>query len=257
MAKPSFQRPIASTLALGFLAALTGCGARSTPAEQPAPPITLQAYSVPPGYAQELRSTVRQVLEGIGRAEIGPGGQLLVTGPPLVQAGVQQLVRQLEQQPPPPPPTPVTLTYWIIAGRPQAAPVHTGASALPVHPGDGYSVTGYDMLADAAPALREIAASQGPTDFMLIERLRLSSIGDQRARTSGAIATVQQRAAALADGIVAEIQLQFPGRGYSLETEARLVAGHFLVLGQSGYRSDLGPKLDGASLYYVVASDAR
>ena len=208
----------------------------------------LRTYSVPHGYENEIRSMLRTTLgtdeTSIGRAAIGPGGKLVVVAPTAVHRGIQQFVKELDSIENAPPPTPVALSYWMIAGRPSSGTTP-------------YQVMGKQPLDDVQQALEQIVLSQGPTDFTLIERLKLVSIGEDTARISGRIVGVSQQASVAAQGdVIARIRIGM--RRYSLETEVKLEPGQFVVLGNTGYDGGFdGQQTDERELmlYFVITSE--
>lgn len=239
------------------LMAATGSGCRNTAASTPelGPPVELKTYTVPHGFESEVRSMLRNALGSgesrLGRVDIGPAGKLVVVAPAGIQAGVDQFIRELSDLGEAPPRSvPVTLTYWILAGRPLAG-------AKPAQ----FSVVGRDALADVTPALEQIATAQGPTEFTLVERLRLTSVGDQEAQAGGRHATLRQRAGLVQGNIVADLSIRV--RQYSMTTQVKLEPDQFIVLGQTGF----SPNRDFAglewanepdlTLYYVIATDLR
>lgn len=229
-------------MTIASLAAAALLLACSTPGvAEDAPEVELRTYSVPHGFENEVRSMLRTALgtdeSRVGRASLGPAGKLLVVAPPGVQEGVAELIRELaELESAPPTPVPVTMTFWLIVGDP----------SVTLDADSGYSVKGRG-LDDIAPALEQISQTQGAQEFELLERLRLSSTGDDWARVRGLHAQIEQRAAAVQDSIVADLRLLM--RQYSLSTQVKLKPGQFVVLGQSGYEQDQ------LALYYVITSD--
>jgi len=243
-------------LTLGVLvtvALVLGCG---TPGVADNPQnVELRIYSVPHGFENEVRSMLVSALgtdeNRIGRASVGPAGKLVVVAPPGVQKGVEALVRELEAlDSPPPTPVPVTLTYWMVVGKP------AGGDGPATGPAGRFEVVG-NGLDDLAPALEQISRTQGPQQFALLERLQLSSSGDNWARVGGRHTRIDQRAATVQDNVVADLRINI--RQYGLETQVKLKPSQFIVLGQSGYDGDpvasLDPKQAELALYYVITSD--
>ena len=230
-------------LILTSLAAAAVLLACSTPGvAEDSQEVELKTYSVPHGFESEVRSMLRTALgtdeNRVGRASLGPAGKLLVVAPPGVQEGVAALIRELgELDSPPPPPIPVNMTFWLVVGEPlDPATMKSGE----------YSVKGHN-LGDVAPALEQISQTQGPQEFELLERLRLSSTGDDWARVRGLHVQIEQRASAVQDSVVADLRILM--QQYSLNTQVKLRPGQFVVLGQSGYEQGE------LALYYVITSE--
>jgi len=243
-------------LTLGILVALAlvpGCG---TPGVADDPQnVELRTYSVPHGFENEVRSMLRSALgtdeNRVGRASIGPAGKLVVVAPPGIQKGVEALVRELDElDAPPPTPVPVKLTYWMVVGKP------LGSAELTQKTAGGFAVVG-DGLDDLGLALEQIAGVQGAQEFALLERMQLSSAGDNWAHLGGRHARIDQRAATVQGNVVADIRISI--KQYGLETQVKLKPDQFIVLGQSGYNGDpvgsLDPKQAELALYYVITSD--
>ena len=247
------------SLALGLLAALAiGVGwlACRLPAAAAAEPerVELRVYDVPKGYENEAQRMLGNALlsgdKPIGRVDVGPGGKLVVVAPRPIHDGVQRFMEDLRSLDTPlPSPQSVSLTYWLVVGRPRRG---GGPGEVALRGGDSGEV---------APALQQIVASQGPTEFSLLERARLSSTDNREwARTRGSHATIAQRTTTAEGKVMAELNIEVSG-GNSVTTQVILEPGQFLVLGQTGYavwRNDAAfdspsPR-DPVTLYYVVVA---
>ncbi len=223
--------------------------------------VELRVYTVPPDYQDDIHSSLRNALSGmngdnsklIGRVASGPNGALVVTAPPSIHRGIEEFLRDLEEVAAPPgQPSPISLTYSFVVGRPIEPPATTSQP---------YIVTGKRRLTELRPALEQIAAVQGPTEFSLMEQIQLTAVGHDRAEARGKLAMVEQRATRTAQNRIAgEVMLSFDGR-HQLRSQIALESGQFLVLGQSGFGSwklePFGRDEDSsdATLYYVITSN--
>jgi hypothetical protein len=139
--------------------------------------LELRTYDVPKGTVRPLRSAIKDALwlnenqKNVGRAVVTPDGRLAVLATRNVQAGVKALVDEVAKNPPTLEQT-IELRYWLLVGHPAPA-----AQPPPAE------------LAEIQPALTEISRSQGPQTFSVVQRVRLSSLNDERAR----VAAGQQR----------------------------------------------------------------
>lgn len=213
-----------------------------TPAP-PAPPqpvqVELRAFDVPQALASELANVINSQLyrakdeAPLGRATVGPGGQLLVTAPPGVLDGVASLLKRIEAAPPAAPPV-VVLTWWMVQATPSDV-------ATPLPP----------ALKEVAPALEAVAAADGPRSFSLVEKLTLQQASGAEAHLEGRDLSVHQTASARDGKVLAEVSLsRIRGPG-NVRTQVALPEGQLLVLGQIGAL----PASDGAvtgDVYFVV-----
>jgi hypothetical protein len=231
------------------------------PTAEVAEPVELRVYTVPQEYLNDIHSSLRHALAGMsgdnseltGRVSAGPNSTLVVTAPPRIHRGVEEFLEDLEGVTVPEAElAPISLTYWFIAGR----PMKSG------EPGS-YMTSGTRSLEAVEPALRQIAASQGPTEFSLLERVQLTSYGHDRAENHGRLTRVEQRATLTARReVVGEVLLNFDGK-HQLRSGILLKEGQFLVLGQSGFGSrklepfGRGEDSSDATLYYVMTSNLQ
>jgi hypothetical protein len=238
--------------ALGVVAVLVwsaGCGVTDAAAEQ-REPVVLETYKVPQGLESDVRSMLHTVMGGsespVGRVTSGPGGTIVVVAPESLHAGVERLIAELAALDAPAQPVPVELTYWFVVGRP--------VPDLPA----GHRTAPGSKLEVLAPVLEEIAQSQGPMEFRLLERLELASMGEIHATLSGTMARVQQRALVVQDNVVADLQINVVGLG-GVETRVKLKPEQFLVLGQSGYRDPSSSERGAGTeiLFYVISTDVE
>jgi len=256
------NRTIATAALLTALLLAPACWRGPAPAPQE-PQVFLRTYQVPPGYEDEARQMLRNALvigdKVQGSVSVGPSGTVLVVAPPTIQTGVQAFVEQLKQAAPEKRgPQAVALDYWILVGR-RSAPGRPAASE-PRREGPGFVVLGTDGLPALDAALGQVAAKQGPTEFSLLEHLRVTSVGDEFASNNGRQSAVRQRAATSAADVVAEIRLGVNRTPHELNTRVVLKRGQVLVLAESGYAGDppaafAGAGRDDLTLYYVVAAD--
>lgn len=220
------------------LPAATSSGASPAASSAAAPPaitlasVELRTYVVPPPLADEVRRVVDRLLhwgEGqprLGRVELGPGGELLVSATPAVHAGVEQLLTRLAQEPPAEPSS-VELTCWLVEARPAEYP------DVPI------------ALAPLRPALDAIGGAEGPRRFTLVESVRLRTVAGEGGRVEGRTLQVAQTATVRGREVVAHLDLRHPGGG--IETRIALPVDAVSLIGQAG--------VEGASageLYYLV-----
>jgi hypothetical protein len=244
---PLILVPLAIVAVLLPLVACSGAEAR----DEAAPEVELRVYQVPEAYKNEIWRQLRDALETssespVGRVARGPRDTLLVTAPANIQENVEQLLHDLAELGDPPPPEPVVLSYWMVLGRPgnETGPPLTNAGR-----------TNLDAI---EPALREIVSTDGPTEFLLIDQIRLASMGGDRSAASGSEAQVEQRTAVRNGRIVAELQLTLHGN--RMETQVVLEPRQLLVLGHAGYRGPMPHAFEDdedsyVTLYYVVTGE--
>jgi hypothetical protein len=237
--------PILTLLLVAVLTTGTGCDSKVAAEQATAP--ELRTYKVPAGYASELRSMLRTALDTgdenrLGRVSLGPSGQLIVVASPAIHEGIEAFIDELQGLEAPPAPTTVSLTYWLVVG-------------IPPEKGKSYEVTAKERLEEIAPALEQIEASQGAMAFRLLERMRLSSVDEDRAVLTGKHAQIIQRAVAADGTIVSSVQIEMSRNQVS--SQVKLQPGQFLVLGQSGYAARQGEPDSGndATLYYIMTAD--
>jgi hypothetical protein len=225
-------------------------------------PVELRVYTVPRELHNDIHSSLRHALAGmsgdnsklVGRVASGPNGTLVVTAPPDIHDGIADFLAELDaMERPASPPAPVSMTYWFIVGRP------VDQAALAQTP-EQYLTTGKRRLDNLDKVLREISSVQGPTEFRLMDQIRITSIGHDRTEARGKYAIVEQRTTR-ADGgnVVGEVLLTFEG-GNMMRSQVMLEPDQLLVLGQAGINvrrlAPFGPREDteDATLYYVMTS---
>jgi hypothetical protein len=232
---------------------LVACGAVSGEGDEP---VELRTYAVPDEYRDELRDMLRGALAGdppLGRVTDGPGGSLLVVAPARIQAGLENIVDdELDM---PPTADPVTLTYWFLAGRPLDAPE-----------GEQTFAVVDQKLMRLESVLTQIAASEGPTEFTLLDQVQATSTS-RSASVRGRSSFVQQTATRRGDQIVARVEIMPAGgpdaafQRNVFSSEVVLEPGQFLVLGYAGFDGVPHDAFPGAArderltLYYVMAAD--
>ena len=213
--------------------------------------LELAAYDVPPGYGREVAPILRRMFGDMGpnapaRVEPTPDGRMIVIAPASLQVGVRKLVDSLASRPPAPPPVGVRLEYWFVVGVP------------------GPAVDVPAPLTEIKDALAEVARTQGPMSFRLVERLELGTLVDESGHVNGRLASVNQEVAVAEGTLVADLGLEL--RGSSIRTRVQLKAGQTLVLGEAGVdpaeleRNGLPPlptPSEGAVLLYVVRGTVR
>lgn len=249
---------------VGILAAstLVGCGLwmfREPPpmmgmagAAGTTEPVELRTYEVPSAIRNDLSDMLRSALGSgdsrLGRVTDGPGGTVIVVAPPLIQAGIEQLLNaDFEASPVA---SPIKLTYWLLVGR----PAESGATP--------FSVVGRSGLSQLEPVLAEIATAQGPTEFSLLEHIQLTSMSQDLGQASGRVGQVRQTATRAGDQIVADVTISL-NNGNMFRSRVMLETGQFLVLGQAGFAGDWvevfpdARGYDELTLYYVMTADPQ
>lgn len=232
---------------LCLLFSLLGCD-RAAPTAPPAPGATapgdfapvLRAYDVPGDYAEELDSVVNRLLykgkdlPPAGRAVIGPAGQLIVTAPVGVHAGIAELLAQLEKAPKSAAPT-VEVTYWVVKGSP------AGAENEPIPA----------ALEQIAPALKAITEADGPQRYERVEKLQVTTLSGQDGRVSGQFVEVQQMASARGGQVIANTRIVHTQGGQMISTQVSVPVDELLVMGQAAANKPT-PEAPAANLYYVM-----
>ena len=223
---------LAAFCSLGALA-LSGCRLQGQDANKERE-LQLRSYKVPAGAGQQLRAVLSSVLflekdKSVGRVSLSPDGQLVVLGPPEVQHGVAQLVRDFPSTQKAP--SSVELTYWVLRGKPG---------------GDTKDAPDLGEIAQAVKAI----AGQGVGRLELIERLRLRSLVDERAQIQGSGVEISQTASIVDGRVIADLRLHRTQerRANRLETRVQLQPGQLVVLAESGE--------DANTLFYVVRANA-
>ena len=240
-----------SVLALAGTLLSTSCWSPG-PAEEPAV-LEMRVYKVPGGQTQQVESALKSALtwdeQSVGDVSSGPGNTLVVVAPAEIQKGVASLVAELGDVETATEAEQVTTSYWFVVGRPlKKAPAD----------GSGYVVSGDSSLEAVAPALRSIVEIQGPTEFSLMEQIRITALDSDHGRAHGKHSIVQQMITHAGGKISGRVQLMV-GQN-QLETRVALEPGQLLVMGQVGYRGRTGDVFttDGSSeitLYYVMAPE--
>jgi hypothetical protein len=237
------------TSVLILLILVTGCG-RPLEDKENEQSLVLQSYTVPAEYASEVSSIINSLLtkmEGgqqvkIGQARVGPGNIVLVTAPASIQSGIEKMISDLKQSKPEPPPM-VSLTYWIVRGRPAK------------------ETTWPSNLKEIESALKAVASSDEPMSFSLQERLNLQSLSGEDASIYGRTTSVTQRVTIREGSVLGDIVI---GRN-SFQSRVQIELDKVLVLGQSGLNSSQLPTANRrgssddpeASLLYIVRADSK
>jgi len=238
-----------SILAVAGTALSTSCW--TAPPQTAAPePVEMKIYTVPASHHDQARSMLRYALGGdnpIGKVSTGPGNSLVVVAPPKVHEGVATLIQELGTMDTSSEHLQVTTAYWMIVGR----PLKQGASG-----GRGYVVEGDSSLDAVAPALETIVATQGPTEFSLMEHVQITALNTDRGRAHGRNSIIEQRLTDIDGRITGDVSM-IVGQN-QIDTRIAIEPGQILVMGQVGYRGRVGDvfETDGSSeitLYYVMA----
>jgi hypothetical protein len=242
---------------LGLLILFGACSGEATGDPQE---MQIRTYMVPEGQSvQEFRDQLRLVLgtgdQKQGTVQAFPNGTLAVTAPASVHSGIANLIEQMAQRGPQrtePVPASVTLTYWVVLGRPAPGGLEIASPVLRQNGG-------------LRPVFEAIVDTQGGMEFDLLEQLQLKSLDNNIwADIRGRQVDVRQRLIKHPSGErLADIDFSISGsRGvaHTLESRVKLEPGRFVVLGQTAYESrrvDLtehGGAGDGLMLYYVISS---
>jgi hypothetical protein len=233
------------------LALLASCTAEEVVPAPPGANLDLVAYDVPHGYGRQVTPIVRRMFFDMGqnppgRVEPTPDGRMIVLAPAGLQAGIRRFLDSLAGRPPAPPPVGVRLEYWFVVGVP------------------GPAVDVPAALGEVKDALAEVARTQGPMSFRLVERLELGTLADEEGHVEGRIARVNQEVAIAEGALVADLSLELRTSG--IKTRVQLKPGQTLVLGEAGVdpaeleRNGVPPlptPSDGAVLLYVVRGTVR
>lgn len=243
------MKTLRTLLTLSMAAPLAACATPSQPPAQVEPEMTLVAYDVPHGYGDEVWTLLNRTLSRgseqtpVGRAAMGPGDKLVVVAPKAVQLGVGKFLTELDALDTPPEPAPaVTLSYWLVVAEP------ADKADAPV------------ALADVQPALDEIGKTQGPMRFALLERMQVTS-RERRAMTEGAAARISQNATLVRENVIADVEIDLGH--YRIDTQVKSKPGQFVVLGQTGFNTRMGPATapkpfgdaDDLTLFYILRAD--
>jgi hypothetical protein len=190
--------------------------------------------------AQEFSTILNNVLDRgekaapAGRANIGPGGQLIVAAPVEVLDEIEEMITSIENSTPGAPPM-ITISYWIVVGTPD------DKTAWP------------SRIQELAPALNSIAMTEGPTRFTLSEKIQIQTLSGEKGYTEGLKWRARQKATAREGHVFADLYLSRTRGGGTLETRANLATDQLLVLGQAGFDSYKSSDSEPAtSVYFVI-----
>jgi hypothetical protein len=218
------------------LVILAAAGCRSAP-PQDGNAMILRIYEVPKGTARPLLFTLKDTLwldetkKNIGRSTLTPDGRIAVLAPANVQDGVEDLVRGLGKNPPPPEQT-IDIHYFVLLGKPVAAPA-------PPPPG----------VAEIQPAIDEIVRSQGQQAFTLAKRVSLAALSDEDGRLDGEELEIRQRCTQTGEDVFGMLEIRY-GKTDKITTRVHLLKDGIVVLGATGQHG--GDAADGSTLYYVA-----
>ena len=228
-------------VALLALAACNNPPLAPAPGAADKPPIQLQVYDVPAGTVREMRSALNGVLgnkenseTALGRVSVTPDGRLMVLAPERIQAGVKSMVEQIAKKAGVAPAR-VETTFWIVVGK------RDGKGELP--PG----------LVEIKAALDEVAKTQGPMQFRLLELLKLATLSGETGSVRGESGVVKQEMTATNGSVLARFALNAGPK--SVDTSVQMKPGQTLVLAQTGWKEKEGD--EEATLLFVVRADVR
>lgn len=216
--------------------------------EEESPEYVLRSYEVPEGYGQEISSTLANLLDlndqQVGGVTLAPNNRVLVVASEPIQAGVAELLDNLDLDDPAALESSIRVDYWLVLGQPAESESNTQG------------------FAEIAPALAEISSAQGPMTFVLLDRLTLLSTEYSRASANGRHLSVRQGHRRVGDDLVLELSVDSGNN--SITTAARVRPGQLTVLGQVGYRPDTfrppspgdgdtsADQMDDGMLFYVI-----
>lgn len=234
------------SIVFAALAALGACGPFEK-REKKEEELSLRSYAVPEETARRMKQALSQVFNTggwasadakyVARADVGPGGQLLVLGTPAIHEGVRAMVAELGKTQPTAPQT-VEITFWLVLGKHGEGPKDPA-------------------LVEIQGTLDEIAKAEGPSQFSLHERLKVSALDGEHGETRGRIAIAEQRVNLIGSTAVGDIKVH-AGK-HHLETRLSFAPGQSIVLGESGYEPEGKPSGGDrdTTLYYVIRAAVR
>jgi hypothetical protein len=197
-----------------------GCGASPVASEVAA--VELRTWDLPAGFSERLVASLNRALtragddaEPIGRATTGPGGTLVVVAPPRVLDGVDALVTRATSGPAATAPRGVEIAYWVVRGVEQA--------------GDD------PRLAEIAPALELIVASDGPMRFELDGSRVLRTLEGEKGTLDGSDGIDVEQVASFEPGsdvVIADLAVHIP-EVTELRTRVAAPSGETVVLAQT------------------------
>jgi hypothetical protein len=235
-----------SSIVLAALAALGACGPFEK-REKREEELVLRSYAVPEETARRMKQALSQVFytggsgandaKFVARADVGPNGQLLVLGTASIHEGVRAMVAELGKTQPTAPQT-VEITFWLVLGKRGEGPKDPA-------------------LAEIQGTLDEVAKAEGPSQFSLFERLRVSALDGEHGETRGRSAVAEQRVTLVGPSAVGDIKVH-AGK-HHLETRLSFTPGQSIVLGESGYEPEGKPSGGDrdTTLYYVIRAAVR
>ena len=197
----------------------------------------LKTYDVDPQYSQEIFAALKNVLEGQGRVQQLPSGQILVNAAPETLAQVDQVLQALRARPATASPR-VELQYWAVLGS-------RGAGANP--PGTAPPSALNEVIT-------ELKRMHGDLQFRVLGTTSLTTQSGQRGEIGGSPLHVDQTTFVQGDTLNARIEMMLTSMVPNgpppnmLEVGTSLRRGEFIVLGQSEL---VGGGLDGPVFFIV------
>jgi hypothetical protein len=213
---------VAFTLASLLVLAASGCRETGSGAPDIAPPdpLVLKSYVVQQGYGDELHSIIQNIMnlaggeERLGGVQLAPNGELLVAAPASFHEGLEEFLAKIKQEAPKAPSS-VRVQYWIVIGRKSVKPE---SKDIPDH---------------LLPVVEEIAKSQGPQEFMLLEHLSHTSLNNKRTHVDGAFVNIHSEATIYEGRVLLSLKIGISGSEF--DTTLQVPQGKTLVLGQSSH----------------------
>jgi hypothetical protein len=234
------------------LAALLAVGA-ATSCRSPEAPVDweLRSYEVPANARKRVVDVLASLLQDKGRVRGGPDGRVLVLAAPSTQKQIErEIVEPLSKSPSAAAaesrsPS-FTLTFWMLLVRP------THGRAAPASPD----------LPEIAAVIPEIQKASGPSELVLLERMRVMS-QDTGTVTRGRIFQVKQRSSLVGQQVVSDIEmntsLEDGPTWQPLESRVSLTPGQLAVVGEigvpgvpRGLGKTMRPPEAGDTLYVIV-----
>jgi hypothetical protein len=198
----------------------------------------LKTYDVDPQYSQEIFAALQDVLQGQGRVQQLPSGQILVSADAGTLAQVDQVLQALRARPAAAAPR-VELQYWVVLGS------RTPAANPP-------GTTPPNALNDVLAELKRV---HGDLQFRVMGTTSLTTQSGQRGEIGGSPLHVDQTTFVQGDTLNARIEMMLTSTVPDgpppniLEVGTSLRRGEFVVLGQSESAGAGGPS---SPVFFIV-----
>jgi hypothetical protein len=209
-------------------------------------PVIIQSYAVPAEIASEVRVTLATVLSRgeseapLGKVSMLPTGQLVVTAPASVQAGLRQILEEIREAKPAPTPA-IRFDLWAVTATPGDSPQRSGD------------------LAEIESAIDAISKTTGPMNFKLREKLSTVTRSGQHAQVAGTGIGMGITASLRKDEqdqplVAADVNVStLVSPSQRLAASAELRPGELFVIGQSAVADSRGgPEGQSSQIYYIL-----